>query len=475
MLVDAPILIHLDFQRPFCLDVDWSTKGVGVVLSQKEGRFEKVVVYASKGLTMAQRKFHPMEGECYALIWGIMHFRQYLHRNHFTLRTDHKPLEWLATVSDAHGRRGRWIDMLQDFSFKILHRLGLRHTNADALSRNPMGQATDDDDFGEEIRDVGSPQTDTREREALLIQPGEGKEWPGDRRKDRKCVHQQLYMVDMVSEEDQTESEPYETEVTRKSKIVQGEGVEVMLKRRRTLHFDKRQQLDLILEAQELAKFGDQELSPTESDEEEDQELDAKCIDIWEDAVCLGLLKNGTLPDSMDLEESKRARKRVSNYCWKEQRLYFKGLLVPKPEERMSLVSQMHEDLGHFGEQRTLAEIRQRYFWHHRTEDVKAVVRSCQQCQLVRSKGNIRSGDEQLKSIPICDLFHKVALDTAGPLPETRSGNRYILVAIDHYSKWCEAKAVANHSAKTAARFLEDDIICRYGVPRFILTDNGGE
>jgi hypothetical protein len=66
-------------------------------------------------------------------------------------------------------------------------------------------------------------------------------------------------------------------------------------------------------------------------------------------------------------------------------------------------------------------------------------------------------------------------LDTARPLLETKSGNRYILVAIDHYSKWCEARAVADHSAKTASRFLEDDIICKYGVPRFILTDNGGE
>jgi len=93
----------------------------------------------------------------------------------------------------------------------------------------------------------------------------------------------------------------------------------------------------------------------------------------------------------------------------------------------------------------------------------------------VRSKGSIRFGDEQLKSIPICDLFHRVALDTAGPLPETKSGNKYILVAIDHYSKWCEAKAVADHSVKTASTFVEDDIIYRYGVPRFILTDNGGE
>jgi hypothetical protein len=60
-------------------------------------------------------------------------------------------------------------------------------------------------------------------------------------------------------------------------------------------------------------------------------------------------------------------------------------------------------------------------------------------------------------------------------LPETKAGNKYILVAIDHYSKWCEAKAVTNHSAKTASRFLEDDIIYRYGVPKFVLINNGGE
>jgi hypothetical protein len=120
-LVNAPVLTRPDFKRTFWLDVDWSPKGVGAILSQKEGKFEKVITYANKSLTEAQRKFHPMEGECYALIWGVMHFRQYLHMKHFILRTDRKPLEWLATVSDAHGRRGRWVSMLQDFSFKIIH------------------------------------------------------------------------------------------------------------------------------------------------------------------------------------------------------------------------------------------------------------------------------------------------------------------------------------------------------------------
>jgi len=152
-LMGAPILVRPNFKEPFCFNVYWLTKGVGAILSQKEGKFERVIAYANKALTVAQKKFHPMEGECYALIWGILHFKQYLHRTHFTLRTDHKPLKWLATVSDAHGRRGRWIDLLQDYSFKIVHRPEMKHVNADALSRNPVGQAMDDEDFQQEIQD----------------------------------------------------------------------------------------------------------------------------------------------------------------------------------------------------------------------------------------------------------------------------------------------------------------------------------
>jgi hypothetical protein len=60
-LVRAPILRRPDFKKAFCLDVDWSPKGVGAILSQKEGTLEKVVAYASKSLSIVQKKFHPME------------------------------------------------------------------------------------------------------------------------------------------------------------------------------------------------------------------------------------------------------------------------------------------------------------------------------------------------------------------------------------------------------------------------------
>jgi hypothetical protein len=64
-LLEAPILIRLDFNKSFILDVDWSIKGVGAILSQKFGKQEQVIAYSSKGLSLVQRCFHPMEGECY--------------------------------------------------------------------------------------------------------------------------------------------------------------------------------------------------------------------------------------------------------------------------------------------------------------------------------------------------------------------------------------------------------------------------
>jgi hypothetical protein len=110
---------------------------------------------------------------------------------------------------------------LQDFSFQIVHRPGLRHTNVDALSRNPVGLAVEDNDFYEEVQDVGNAQTDTElaEERLLFVRTGTKMEWYGIKRKGKELVQHQtccfginhskhlsdhhLYMVDVVSEVEQ--------------------------------------------------------------------------------------------------------------------------------------------------------------------------------------------------------------------------------------------------------------------------------
>jgi hypothetical protein len=80
-----------------------------------------------------------------------------------------------------------------------------------------------------------------------------------------------------------------------------------------------------------------------------------------------------------------------------------------------------------------------------------------------------------MKNILVCDLFYRVALDTVGPLLEMFTSNKYVLVVVDHYFKWCEACLVREHDAAMMARFLEEEIICCFGMPKYIIIDNGSE
>jgi hypothetical protein len=55
-------------------------------------------------------------------------------------------------------------------------------------------------------------------------------------------------------------------------------------------------------------------------------------------------------------------------------------MVVPKPEERYVLVKNIHKEIGHFNEGRTLVEVEKRFFWHDKTKAVRMVVRQCQRC-----------------------------------------------------------------------------------------------
>jgi hypothetical protein len=146
---------------------------------------------------------------------------------------------------------------------------------------------------------------------------------------------------------------------------MQSSAARLVLQRKRPHYYDKQQQLELVLATQQLLEVGEHDFQSADLDEEEECEADSRSYDIWEDISYMELLRGGVLPTTVDPLESKRARKRIHNYHWQGQSLYFKGLLVPKPKDRMGLVVQMHEDMGHFGEERTLAEMCRRYFWHN--------------------------------------------------------------------------------------------------------------
>jgi hypothetical protein len=70
----------------------------------------------------------------------VKHFRPYLYGRAFTIRTDHASLQWLVNFEMAEGQLARWLEALAEYKYTIQHRPGVKHGNADGLSRQPCTQ-----------------------------------------------------------------------------------------------------------------------------------------------------------------------------------------------------------------------------------------------------------------------------------------------------------------------------------------------
>ena len=138
-LTSTPVLSYPDYELPFVLDTDASKVGTGAVLSQVQGGQEKVIAYYSKMMTPEERNYCVTRQEMVAIIKAIKHFRPHLYGKKFLVRTDHASLSWLMRVKQPTGQLARWLETLSEYDFTLQHRRGLRHNNADGLSRQSCG------------------------------------------------------------------------------------------------------------------------------------------------------------------------------------------------------------------------------------------------------------------------------------------------------------------------------------------------
>ena len=136
-MVEAPVLALPNAYDPFILDTDASDVAVGAELSQLQDGVERPVAFASKVLQSAQVKYCTTRKELLAVVVFTKQFRHYLLGRSFTIRTDHASLVWLLNFKSPGGQLARWLSELGQYDFKIEHRRGCKHSNADGLSRIP--------------------------------------------------------------------------------------------------------------------------------------------------------------------------------------------------------------------------------------------------------------------------------------------------------------------------------------------------
>ncbi len=75
------------------------------------------------------------------------------------------------------------------------------------------------------------------------------------------------------------------------------------------------------------------------------------------------------------------------------------------------------------------------------------------------------------RTIPPTDIFERQEVNIVGSLPIIRERNRYIIVAVDYFSRWPKVRSLKVANADTIATFLYEEIICKFEVPKILQSD----
>ena len=124
------------------LHTDASQDGLGAVLYQRQGDQLKVIAYASRSLSPAEKKYHLHSGklEFLALKWAITEqIKEYLYyAPTFSVFTDNNPLTYIITTAKLNATGIRWVGELAEYNFSIHYRPEKNYGDADGLSRMPL-------------------------------------------------------------------------------------------------------------------------------------------------------------------------------------------------------------------------------------------------------------------------------------------------------------------------------------------------
>lgn len=148
-------------------------------------------------------------------------------------------------------------------------------------------------------------------------------------------------------------------------------------------------------------------------------------------------------------------------------------ICVPR-EHREKIIQENHDDPSscHLGRFKTLSKLRERYYWPKMTETIIDYVNRCETCKCVKPNNKIRT-PPMGKFVEAKLPWRIVASDICGPYVTSKRGFRFLLVAIDLFSKFTILKPVRSATAEAMVKFLEEEVILKFACPEILLTDNG--
>jgi len=137
---------------------------------------------------------------------------------------------------------------------------------------------------------------------------------------------------------------------------------------------------------------------------------------------------------------------------------------------RLDLVLNMHNAYGHIGADGMQELLRTRAWWPGMNNDIKKWIKTCVKCQITTCG---KTATEPLHPLTPVPAFHRWSLDFIGQLPITKKGNRWILIAIDHTTKWPITRVTQHATHEFVAKFVYEEIVLNFGCPTELITDRG--
>jgi ribonuclease HI len=178
-------------------------------------------------------------------------------------------------------------------------------------------------------------------------------------------------------------------------------------------------------------------------------------------------------------EEAQKLRRRAAHFVLQDDVLYKRGFSMPLlrcigGEQADYVLREIHEGVcGNHAGGWSLAQktLRQGYYWPTLKKDAQQFVKKCDKCQ--RFATVQRQPSQELNVVSSPWPFAKWGVDLIGPLPRGKGNSSFAIVAIDYFTKWVEAEPLAKITEANTSKFLWKNIICRFGIPHSIVTDNG--
>ncbi len=203
--------------------------------------------------------------------------------------------------------------------------------------------------------------------------------------------------------------------------------------------------------------------------------LGERCIEGegWEDIV--SFIKTGELPAAIqaDKEASRKLKLKSARYAlfndrlWRDRKGKTPLLVITDETRRKDLVAEAHNAAGHRGRDATFKALNDRYYWPSMYTDVAWFVRSCNTCQF-HSKKRTLTPIRPTMTPYVCRRFHCDTVYMPG-------SNGFMLHASCATAKWHEARASKKNDSHVWAKFMYEEIICRFGCTCVFVCDGGPE